>query len=50
VKIDNLSFNNNDILVIAVGNPLIESDKKNIITGTGDIYYILPEKYRQYVR
>jgi hypothetical protein len=38
------------ILVMAVGNPIISFDNRNIITGTGDIFHLLPEEYRQYVK
>lgn len=62
-KIDtiNIAYNNieditipnyMDILIIAVGNPLLVTDTKKIITGPRgtDIYNILPENYRQYLR
>jgi hypothetical protein len=41
-----------DILVIAVGNPIQDIKRKNIIieSSGGDIYHVLPEKYRKYLR
>ena len=41
-----------NILIIAVGNPIVAyTSNKNIIIGPGDdVYYLLPEEYRQYVR
>jgi len=40
-----------NILIIAAGNQIINTDNKNIIIGSGDdVYFLLPEKYRQYVR
>ena len=49
-KIRNIPIDEDmDMLVIAVGNP-VKYINKNIITGTGSIYHLLPELYRQYVQ
>ena len=39
-----------EILVIAVGNPINYTNNRNIITGTEGTFFLLPEKYRQYVQ
>ena len=59
MEIINIAYNNisiipleetTDIIIIALRNPVINSNNKNVITGDANLFFLLPEKYREYVR
>ena len=59
MEIINIAYNNissipleetTDIIIIALRNPLDNFNYENVITVDTNIYFLLPEKYREYVR
>jgi len=60
IEVINISFNNIsnipireclNIFIIAVGNPIVSFENKNIImSNKNEYFFLVPEEYRQYVR